>query len=76
MYQGEYKNDERFGKGIMVWSECRRYRGSWAYGMRHGYGESIELELKDFEDRESTVIRLRIEGGIWNQDKVMKHLFK
>jgi len=33
----------KHGKGEMIWSFTRRYRGSWAYSLRHGYGELIEI---------------------------------
>lgn len=27
----------------MIWGLEKRFRGSWAYGLRHGYGELIEV---------------------------------
>jgi hypothetical protein len=30
----------------MIWSIDKRFRGSWAYGMRHGYGEFIEIDSR------------------------------
>lgn len=42
-FKGEYKDDMKHGKGTIQWSLTRRFRGDWAYGLRHGYGELIEI---------------------------------
>ena len=28
----------------MYWNLTKRYRGSWAFGLRHGYGELISID--------------------------------
>ncbi len=40
-YKGHYKNNQRHGNGIMQWNIYKMWRGSWAFGFRHGYGETI-----------------------------------
>ena len=54
-------NDLKHGKGIMIWNVERRYRGDWAFGLRHGYGEAIEID-EDWN--------LVIKGAVWNKDKI------
>lgn len=43
-YEGEYKDDLKHGKGTMMWGLTKRYRGTWALGFRHGYGELITIQ--------------------------------
>ena len=31
-YEGEYKNDKKYGKGKFVWSDGRIYEGQWENG--------------------------------------------
>ena len=51
----------------MIWCDIRRWRGSWAFGLRHGYGEAvcIDAEYK----------LLTIEGALWNKNKIEKIFF-
>lgn len=50
----------------MTWSPEKRYRGDWAFGMRHGYGQSIEINR--------ATKKLEIKSAIWDRDKIKKHL--
>ena len=38
VYDGEFKDDERHGKGIMTWTDGSQYNGDWFRGIQHGYG--------------------------------------
>lgn len=67
LYQGYYSNDVRHGKGLMIWDVRRRYRGDWAYGVRHGYGEAIEVDEN---------WNLVVKGAIWEQDKIKEIKFE
>lgn len=39
MYEGEYMNDTKNGKGIYLWKNGSKYVGSFENDYRHGYGE-------------------------------------
>jgi hypothetical protein len=38
-YKGEYKQDQRYGKGEMKWQDGSLYAGSWVKGLQHGLGK-------------------------------------
>jgi hypothetical protein len=38
VYNGEWKDEVRQGKGIYVWVIGDRYEGEWEMGNLHGYG--------------------------------------
>ena len=52
----------------MVWSSFKRYRGEWAYGYKHGYGESIQVAL--------TGEKLTFRGDIWDRNNLKQNIFK
>jgi len=58
----------------MFWTISKRYRGSWAFGVRHGYGELIELkdEYKSVEtDGKTTYTHIMIvKGAKFVKDKI------
>ncbi|XP_049762928.1 MORN repeat-containing protein 3-like [Schistocerca cancellata] len=43
-YKGEWKNNERHGKGIFLETSGKRYEGDWEHGLRHGYGIQSHME--------------------------------
>eukprot|EP00457_Paulinella_chromatophora_P010457 gb/GEZN01010561.1/.p1 GENE.gb/GEZN01010561.1/~~gb/GEZN01010561.1/.p1 ORF type:complete len:224 (-),score=46.63 gb/GEZN01010561.1/:394-1065(-) len=38
VYQGDFKENQREGKGVYTSKEGHRYEGGWLADMRHGYG--------------------------------------
>ena len=46
VYDGEWADNVKSGKGVMVWSDLReRYEGEWLAGKQHGHGEHTWLRL-------------------------------
>jgi hypothetical protein len=41
VYEGEFFNDKREGKGHFIWADGRQYIGDWKAGKQHGVGEYI-----------------------------------
>ena len=44
-YKGEFVNDERCGKGMLLQNDGFKYEGSWEDDLPHGVGE-LEWEFK------------------------------
>ena len=64
-YEGEFKNDQPHGYGIMIWSEFKnpnffKYEGEWKNGVMHGKGC---LLLRAGDTYEGYFINGLIEGG-------------
>ena len=38
MYDGEFKNDDCFGKGILFYPDGKKFEGEWKDGKKHGKG--------------------------------------
>ena len=38
-YDGEYRNDKKWGEGTFVWASGNVYKGQYEADMRSGYGE-------------------------------------
>lgn len=64
-YKGQYENDLKHGKGVIQWGLSRRYRGDWAYGLRHGYGELISIDPID-EDENVNAQEEKKQQGIFD----------
>ncbi len=43
VYEGEWYNDQRSGKGLLKLSNNNRYEGSWEYDMKNGPGKYFDL---------------------------------
>lgn len=41
VYEGEWLNDKKHGKGTQVWKDGSRYDGQWRNGKANGYGRLI-----------------------------------
>ena len=61
-YEGEWKNDDREGKGILNYKNGDRYDGEWKNDKREGKG-ILYYNKDDYRDREE---------GIWEYDKIKK----
>ena len=61
-YEGEWKNDDREGKGILYYKNGDRYDGEWKNDKREGKG-ILYYNKDDYRDREE---------GIWEYDKIKK----
>jgi hypothetical protein len=35
-YEGEFRNDRKHGKGVLVLTDSTKYEGSWSFGKLHG----------------------------------------
>lgn len=49
----------------MIWKLEKRYRGFWAFGVRHGYGEAVEVQQDS----------ITIKGAMWERDKIKEVKF-
>jgi hypothetical protein len=66
----------KHGKGEMVWSLSKRFRGSWLYSLRHGYGELIEVQKNEEKTNDSQVpYYVHVKGALWNKDRIEKEFF-
>ena len=58
IYDGEFLNDKKHGRGVYIKNNGKKYIGSWKYGKKDGYGifvnktGSIQFEYwqNDFDD--------------------------
>lgn len=62
----------------MIWSLSKRFRGNFAYGFRHGYGELIEIQRKTTETDKKRVhtYELVVKGMLYNTDVSQKEFFE
>ena len=44
IYEGEWYNDKRSGRGILKLPNDNRYEGSWLNGMKNGPGKFLHLD--------------------------------
>mmetsp|Transcript_65407 Transcript_65407/g.175478 ORF Transcript_65407/g.175478 Transcript_65407/m.175478 type:complete len:93 (+) Transcript_65407:779-1057(+) len=44
VYEGEFKDDRRHGKGTMTYVNGSKYEGSWQAGKKYGQGTLMEAD--------------------------------
>ena len=49
MYQGEYKDDKKHGRGLYIWANGKKYDGEWVNGVQHGRGHFTDDKGKERE---------------------------
>lgn len=46
-YEGQWKNNKRDGKGVLLWKDGERYEGNWVADCKQGFGELYFQPTKD-----------------------------
>ena len=57
-YNGEWKDGERHGKGILTWPNGDKYEGEWKNGKHEGKGICTPMQM---------AIRMRVSGRMINE---------
>lgn len=47
-FEGEYKNDQKEGKGIFIWEAGNKYEGDYSGDERHGWGTMSWIDGSKF----------------------------
>lgn len=44
VYEGQWKGDERSGRGVQQWKDGSIYEGYWRKNVAHGFGRLIHAD--------------------------------